>query len=161
MGLRQGALFEQNEKESLRTREFGDRYSRYFAGGFALRRCRNSIRRYSAASKREFRSQFPLFPLYEEKRPLCLARCDKSIALHAVRDDVPRTGTHLILTRLNHPRPFKWFGATARYPYANCATSANRMPYLRIACRIGRGVMIQSDNLQLVHRLIDYFWYRF
>ena len=51
------------QKESLRTRGFGGRYSRYFAGGFALRRCRNSIRRYSAAPKREFRSQFPLFPL--------------------------------------------------------------------------------------------------
>lgn len=44
----------------------GGRYSRYFAGGFVLRRCRNSIRRYSAAPKREFRSQFPLFPLYSE-----------------------------------------------------------------------------------------------
>lgn len=42
----------------------GGRYSRYFAGGFALRRCRNSIRRYSAAPKCEFRSQFPLLPLY-------------------------------------------------------------------------------------------------
>ena len=51
------------QKESLRTRGFGGRYSRYFAGGFALRRCRNSIRRYSAAPKREFGSQFPLFPL--------------------------------------------------------------------------------------------------
>ena len=51
------------QKESLRTRRSGGCYSRYFAGGFALRRCRNSIRRYSAAPKREFRSQFPLFPL--------------------------------------------------------------------------------------------------
>ena len=51
------------QKESLRTRGLGGRYSRYFAGGFALRRCRNSIRRYSTAPKREFRSQFPLFPL--------------------------------------------------------------------------------------------------
>ena len=42
----------------------GGRYSRYFADGFALRRCRNSIRRYSAAPKCEFRSQFPLLPLY-------------------------------------------------------------------------------------------------
>ena len=41
----------------------GGRYSRYFAGGFALRRCRNSIRRYSAAPKCEFRSQFLLLPL--------------------------------------------------------------------------------------------------
>ena len=41
----------------------GGRNSRYFAGGFALRRCRNSIRRYSAAPKCEFRSQFPLLPL--------------------------------------------------------------------------------------------------
>ena len=51
------------QKESLRTRRSGGCYSRYFAGGFALRRCRNSIRRYSTAPKREFRSQFPLFPL--------------------------------------------------------------------------------------------------
>ena len=51
------------QKESLRTRGFGGRYSRYFAGDFALWRCRSSIRRYSAASKREFRSQFSLFPL--------------------------------------------------------------------------------------------------
>ena len=43
---------------------FASIYSRYFAGGFALRRCRNSIRRYSAAPKCEFRSQFPLLPLY-------------------------------------------------------------------------------------------------
>ena len=46
-----------------RTRGFGGHYSRYFAGGFALRRCQNSIRRYSAVLKREFRTQFPLFPL--------------------------------------------------------------------------------------------------
>ena len=46
-----------------RTRGFGGLYSRYFAGGFALRRCQNSIRRYSAVLKREFRTQFPLFPL--------------------------------------------------------------------------------------------------
>ena len=51
------------QKDSLRTRGFGGRYSHYFAGGFVLRRCRNSIRRYSAAPKREFRSQFTLFPL--------------------------------------------------------------------------------------------------
>ena len=51
------------QKESLRTKGFGGRYSRYFAGGFALWRRRNSIRWYSAAPKREFRSQFPLFPL--------------------------------------------------------------------------------------------------
>lgn len=44
-------------------RGFGGRYSRYFAGGFALRRCRNSISRYSAAPKCEFRSRFPLLPL--------------------------------------------------------------------------------------------------
>ena len=42
----------------------GGRYSRYFADGFALRRCRNSIRQYSAAPKCEFRSHFPLLPLY-------------------------------------------------------------------------------------------------
>ena len=52
------------QKDSLRTRRFGGRYSRNFAGGFALRRCGNSISRYSAAPKREFGSQFPLFPLY-------------------------------------------------------------------------------------------------
>ena len=51
------------QKEGLRTRGSGGLYSRYFAGGFALWRRRNSIRRYSAAPKREFRSQFPLFPL--------------------------------------------------------------------------------------------------
>ena len=51
------------QKESPRTRGFEGCYSRYFAGGFALRRCRNSTRRYSAVLKSEFRSQFPLFPL--------------------------------------------------------------------------------------------------
>ena len=51
------------QKESPRTRGFEGCYSHYFAGGFVLRRCRNSTRRYSAAQKREFRSQFPLFPL--------------------------------------------------------------------------------------------------
>ena len=51
------------QKESPRTKGFEGCYSHYFAGGFVLRRCRNSIRRYSAAPKREFRSQFPLFPL--------------------------------------------------------------------------------------------------
>ena len=51
------------QKESPRTRGFEGCYSHYFAGGFVLRRCRNSIRRYSAAPKREFRSQFSLFPL--------------------------------------------------------------------------------------------------
>ena len=62
MGLRQGALSGQNEKESLRTKGFGGLYSHYFAGGFALQRRRYGIRRYSTVSKREFRSQFPLFP---------------------------------------------------------------------------------------------------
>ena len=51
------------QKESLRTRGFGGRYSRYFADGFTLRRCRNSTRQYSAASKCESGSQFSLFPL--------------------------------------------------------------------------------------------------
>ena len=51
------------QKESPRTRGLEGCYSRYFAGGFALWRCRNCIRGYSAAPKREFRSQFPLFPL--------------------------------------------------------------------------------------------------
>ena len=70
------------QKENLRTRGFGGRYSRYFAGGFALRRCRNSIRRYSAAPKCEFRSQFPLFPLDCRCCPL---RLNASIWCHAVR----------------------------------------------------------------------------
>ena len=51
------------QKESPRTRGFEGCYSHYFAGGFVLRQGRNSIRRYSAAPKREFRSQFSLFPL--------------------------------------------------------------------------------------------------
>ena len=51
------------QKESLRTRGFGGRYSHFFAGGFALGRCRNGIRRYSEVLKREFESQFSLFPL--------------------------------------------------------------------------------------------------
>ena len=51
------------QEESPRTKGFEGCYSHYFAGGFVLRRCRNSIRRYSAAPKREFRSQFPLLPL--------------------------------------------------------------------------------------------------
>ena len=51
------------QKKSPRTKGFEGCYSHYFAGGFVLRQCRNSIRRYSAAPKREFRSQFPLFPL--------------------------------------------------------------------------------------------------
>ena len=51
------------QNETPRTRRFEGFYSHYFAGGFVLRRCRNSIRRYSAAPKREFGSQFPLFPL--------------------------------------------------------------------------------------------------
>ncbi len=60
------------QKESPRTRGFEGCYSHYFAGGFVLRRCRNSIRRYSAAPKREFRSQFPLFPLNSRKlSPVC------------------------------------------------------------------------------------------
>lgn len=51
------------QKESPRTRGFEGYYSHYFASGFVLRRRRNSIRRYSTVSKRESRSQFPLFPL--------------------------------------------------------------------------------------------------
>ena len=60
------------QKESPRTRGFEGCYSHYFAGGFVLWRCRNSIRRYSAAPKRRFRSQFPLFPLNSKKlSPVC------------------------------------------------------------------------------------------
>lgn len=51
------------QNKSPRTRGFEGFYSHYFAGGFAQRRCQNSTRRYSAVLKREFRSQFPLFPL--------------------------------------------------------------------------------------------------
>ena len=54
---------DRHAKESLRTRRFGGRYSHYFAGGFVPRRRRNSTRRYSAAPKREFRNQLPLFSL--------------------------------------------------------------------------------------------------
>lgn len=50
------------QKESPRTRGFEDCYSHYFAGGFVLWRCRNSIRRYSAAPERKFRSQLSLLP---------------------------------------------------------------------------------------------------
>ena len=63
---------DRHAKESLRTRGFGGRYSRYFAGDFALWRRRSSTRRYSAAPKCEFRSQFPLFPLNSKKlSPVC------------------------------------------------------------------------------------------
>ena len=48
----------------------GDCYSHYFTGGFALRRCRNSTRRYSAAPKREFRSQFLLLSLFHARMPI-------------------------------------------------------------------------------------------
>ena len=55
------------QKESPRAREFEGFYSHYFAGDFALRRYRNSTRRYSATPEREFESQFPLFPLDSKK----------------------------------------------------------------------------------------------
>ena len=54
---------DRHAKESPRTRGFEGCYSHYFAGGFALRRRRSSISRYSAVLKREYRSQFPPFPL--------------------------------------------------------------------------------------------------
>ena len=47
-----------SQREGLRTRRFGGRYSCHFDGSIVPRRCRNSIRRYSAALKREFESQF-------------------------------------------------------------------------------------------------------
>ena len=59
----------------------GGRYSRYFAGGFALRRCRNSIRRYSAAPKCEFRSQFLLLPL-DKRKVVCF--CNSALGLSVV-----------------------------------------------------------------------------
>lgn len=65
-------LFPSRTNKSLRTRGFGGSYSRYFADGFALRRCRNSIGRYSASLKLESRSQFPLLPLNSRKlSPVC------------------------------------------------------------------------------------------
>ena len=79
------------QKESPRTRGFEGCYSHYFAGGFVLRRCRNSIRRYSAAPKREFRSQFSLFPLYDSSSAVL------SFQLHpvfsAVSNRVPPSST--------------------------------------------------------------------
>lgn len=57
------------QKESPRTRGFEGCYSHYFAGGFALRRRRSSISRYSAVLKREYRSQFPPFPLFHSRLP--------------------------------------------------------------------------------------------
>lgn len=74
---------------------------------------RNETQRNSAALKSAGQSPVSLLPLYEEKRPLCLARCDKSIALHAVREDVPRTGTHLTLTRFRYPPQSKRFVTSA------------------------------------------------
>lgn len=59
-----GAVRWYSRLPKLRKPIFASIYSRYFAGCFALRRCRNSIRRYSAAPKCEFRSQFPLLPFY-------------------------------------------------------------------------------------------------
>ena len=77
--------------KGLRTRGLGGLYSRYFAGGFALRRCQNSIRRYSAVLKREFRTQFPLFPLYDSSSAVL------SFQLHpifgAVSNRVPPSST--------------------------------------------------------------------
>lgn len=62
------------QKESPRTRKFGGFCSHYFAGDFALRRYRNSTRRYSATPEREFESQFPLFPLNSKKlSPVCFS----------------------------------------------------------------------------------------
>lgn len=72
------------QKESLRTRGSGGYYSRYFAGGFALRRRRDSIRRYSAAPERKFEGQFPLLPL------------------DGVDFDVPSFQLHLTFRALSH-----------------------------------------------------------
>ena len=63
-GKIRGAIRWYSRLPKLRKPIFASMYSRYFAGCFALRRCQNSIRRYSAAPKCEFRSQFPLLPLY-------------------------------------------------------------------------------------------------
>ena len=62
-GKIRGAIRWYSRLPKLRKPIFASMYSRYFAGCFALRRCRNSIRRYLAAPKCEFRNQFPLLPL--------------------------------------------------------------------------------------------------
>lgn len=51
------------QKESLRTKRFGGRYSRYFAGGFAMTLVRNETQRHSAALKRAGQSPIGLLPL--------------------------------------------------------------------------------------------------
>lgn len=99
------------QKESPRTRGFEGCYSHYFAGGFVLRRCRNSIRRYSAAPKREFRSQFPLFPLCA----LCFLLCS------------------LILSGLQSPE----HGNPLRYAAAQCWDSAGTK--IETQAKLGRG----------------------
>lgn len=63
-GKIRGAIRWYSRLPKLRKPIFASMYSLYFAGCFALRRCRNSIRRYLAAPKCEFRNQFPLLPLY-------------------------------------------------------------------------------------------------
>ena len=84
------------QKESLRTRRFGGRYSRYFADGFTLRRCRNSTRQYSAASKCESGSQFSLFPLNRR------GRLGRDVVAHAVgagdlsHDTAGNAGQHVV-----------------------------------------------------------------
>ena len=50
------------KKEGTRTRGFECRYSHYFAGGFALRRCRDNIKRYSAAPRCEFEKTVSAIP---------------------------------------------------------------------------------------------------
>lgn len=92
------------QKESPRTRGFEGCYSHYFAGGFVLRRCRNSIRRYSAAPKREFRSQFPLFPLDCRYSRVCELNIhsDLRLPLLSVACNRPKTGTHLELSTEFH-----------------------------------------------------------
>lgn len=49
--------------KNLLTKGFEGRYSYDLSGGFALRQCRNSTRRYSAVLKRESKRRPPPFPL--------------------------------------------------------------------------------------------------
>lgn len=86
-----------------RTRGFGGLYSRYFAAGFALRRCQNSIRRYSAVLKREFRTQFPLLPL--DGFSSAVPSFQLSPVFGAVSNRVPPGDT---MSRFVSPRDKSW-----------------------------------------------------
>ena len=73
--------------KKLLTKGFEGRYSYNLSGGFALRQCRNSIRRYSAVLKREYGSQFPLLPLNRRRnKPQATAAKSQSTPEHAPRE---------------------------------------------------------------------------